>query len=120
MPVSSHKYSKYGKKLAPFVWIKLALGDVPSPNKVLTVISVAFASHPVLPVLSLREAKALRNCAVFALFICLLMKIVVKFVHISFYMIYINCSESSIICKSCLVTHSAEKLPSCPQMDVDV
>lgn len=93
------------------------MGDVPSPNKVLTVISVAFASHPVLPVLFLIEAEAPRSCTVLALFICLLMKIVVNFVHISFYMIYINCLESSIVCKSCLVSHLVEKFPSCPQMN---
>lgn len=80
-------------------------------------LSVAFASHPVLPVLSLIEAKAPRSCAVLALFICLLMKIVVNFVHISFYMVYINRSENSIMCKSCLVSYSTEKFPSCPQMN---
>lgn len=69
MPVSSHNYSKYGKKLAPFVQINLALGDVPSPNKVLTVISVAFASNPVLPVLFLIEAEVPRSCTMRALFI---------------------------------------------------
>lgn len=78
----------------------------------LTVISVAFASHPVLPVLSVIEAKASRSCAVLALVICLFMKIVVNFVHISFYMICINCSECSIMCKGCLVSCSVEKLPS--------
>lgn len=100
------------KKLTPFVYINLALGDLSSPNKVLTVISVAFASHLVLPVLSVREAKAPRSYTVLALVICLFMKIVVNFGHISFYMICINCSECSLMCKGCLVSCSVEKFPS--------
>lgn len=85
------------------------MGDVPSPNKVLTVISVTFASHRVLPVLSVVEAKAPRSCTVLALATHLLVKIVVNFVHISIYMIRMNCLECSITCKGCLVSCSVVK-----------
>lgn len=70
---------------------------------------MAFALHPVLPVLSVIEAKAPRSFTVLTVVICLLTKIVVSFVHISFYMICINCSECSIMCKNCLVSSSVEK-----------
>lgn len=69
----------------------------------LTFTSVAFASHPVLPVLSVIEVKAPRSCPVLALVICLLRRIV-NFVRVSFYMVGMNCSECSIMCKSSLIS----------------